>query len=112
MAEGSATTLTLEITNGVRFAEHQTIELVATGGTASAGTDFSLSGGLADAAAGAAASVTARLEALEDEAAEDDETVTLTARLGGETIATLEVTLRDAGVGAADRGVRGDAGET
>ena len=98
VGEGSTATLTLEITNGLRFAEHQTISLSATGGTASAGTDFTLSGRSLT-LRGSSASVTARLEALEDEEAEDDETVTLTARLGDETIATVEVTIRDLATG-------------
>ena len=92
VAEGSSATLKLAITNGVRFAEHQAIELAVTGGTASAGPDFGLSGQSLT-LRGSNAHVTARLDALDDDEAEGNETVTLTARLGGEEIATQQVTI-------------------
>ncbi len=104
VAEGSSATLKLAITNGVRFAEHQAIELAATGGTASAGADFRLSGQSLT-LRGSNAHVTARLDALDDDEAEGNETVTLTARHGGEVIATQQVTIANRGLTAAFLGV-------
>ena len=100
VAEGSSATLRLAITNGVRFAEHQAIELAATGGTASAGADFRLSGQSLT-LRGSNAHVTARLDALDDDDAEGNETVTLTGRHGGEVIATQQVTIANRGLTAA-----------
>ncbi len=100
VAEGSSATLRLAITNGVRFAEHQAIELAATGGTASAGADFRLSGQSLT-LRGSNAHLTAKLDALDDDEAEGNETVTLTARHGGEVIATQQVTIANRGLTAA-----------
>ena len=100
VAEGSSATLKLAITNGVRFAEHQAIELAATGGTASAGADFRLAGQSLT-LRGSDAHVTAKLDALDDDEAEGNETVTLTARHGGEVIATQQVTIANRGLTAA-----------
>ncbi len=100
VAEGSSATLRLAITNGVRFAEHQAIELAATGGTASAGADFRLAGQSLT-LRGSDAHVTAKLDALDDDEAEGNETVTLAARHGGEVIATQQVTIANRGLTAA-----------
>ena len=94
VAEGSSATLTVAITNGVRFAESQTITLEVTGGTASAGADFRLSGQSLT-LRGSDPTVTGTLDALEDEGKEGDETVSLTARHGGEEIGTQTVTITD-----------------
>ncbi len=90
--EGSSATLTVAISNGVRFASSQAIELSAAGGTAGAGTDLRLSAESLT-LQGSDPSVTAALEALDDDEAESDETVTLEARRGGELIATCEVVI-------------------
>ena len=92
VAEGSSATLTLQITNGVHFAESQPIALEVTGGTASTDTDFTLSGQSLT-LRGSSSEVTATLEALDDDARESDETVSLTARHGGAAVATQEVTI-------------------
>ena len=104
VAEGSSATLTLAITNGVRFAEHQAIELAATGGTASAGADFRLSGASVT-LRGSNPDVRARLEALDDDEAEGSETVELTARHKGEVIATQQVTIANRALTAEFAGV-------
>ena len=92
VAEGSTATLTLAITNGVHFAASQAIALEVTGGTASLGADFTLSAATLT-LRGSSSEVTATLEALDDDARESDETVTLTARRGGAAIATREVAI-------------------
>ena len=104
VTEGSSATLTLAIANGVRFAEHQAIELAVAGGTASAGADFRLSGESLT-LRGSNSDVTATLEALDDDEAEGNETVALTARHGGEVIATQQVTIANRGLTAEFLGV-------
>ncbi len=101
LAEGGSATFTLEITNGVTFAEAATINL-AVSGSATAGTDFTLEAGgstlsspysVTLAAGGSSTSFTIR--ATDDSAAEPtDETVTIRATLalantfvGGRTVA-------------------------
>ena len=65
---------------------------MATGGTASLGADFTLSARSLT-LRGSSRSVTARLEALEDEEAEDNETVTLAALHDGAEIGSATVTI-------------------
>ena len=98
LAEGASATLTVSITNGVTFAEAQTIALAASG-TASA-SDYALSadGDVLTApyaltlAAGASAT-TASVSATDDVEAEAEETLTLTASHGGTEIGTATATI-------------------
>ena len=98
LAEGASATLTVSITNGVAFAETQTME-VAASGTASA-SDYALSadGDVLTApyaltlAAGASAT-TATLSATDDAETEAEETLTLTASHGGTEIGTATATI-------------------
>ena len=76
VAEGSSATLTVEITNGVRFTADQTIAIEVAAGTATSGTDFTLS----------SESLTLRRYASSTRA-------TLNARNGGEAIGTQEITI-------------------
>ena len=99
IAEGESATVTVEITNGVRFAEDQTITLEVAGGTADSGTDFTLSSQSLRLRR-KTSSATATLEALGDEGGEGDETVSVTARHGGEAIGTQTVTITDSSAAA------------
>ena len=101
IAEGEASTLTVAISNGVTFAEAQTISLAASG-TASA-SDYTGVPATLTLAAGES-SVTATLAASADQEEEEAETVTVTASHGGSAIgpATLTITSvsHDATLGA------------
>ena len=99
IAEGESATVTVEITNGVRFAEDQTITLEVAGGTADSGTDFTLSSQSLRLRR-KTSSATATLEALGNEGGEGDETVSVTARHGGEAIGTQTVTITDSSAAA------------
>ena len=93
IAEGSAATLTVEITNGVRFAEAQTIAIEVAGGTASSGTDFTLSSQSLTLPR-RADSTTVTLQARnDDDDGEGDETVSVTARHAGQAIARQTLTI-------------------
>ena len=94
IAEGESATVTVAITNGVRFAEDQAITLEVAGGTADSGTDFTLSSQSLRLRS-RTSSATATLAALGDESGEGDETVSVTARHGGEAIGTQTVTITD-----------------
>ena len=93
--EGATSTVTVSIDNGVTFAEKQTLSLSATG-TATA-ADYTLKPTTLTLAAGAGA-VEAALAATDDAAKEDDETVVVSATLGGSTVgeATVTITANDA----------------
>ena len=101
IAEGEATTLTVAISNGVAFAEDQTISLAASG-TASA-SDYTGVPATLTLAAGAS-SVTAPLAASEDQEEEEAETVRVTASHGGSAIGSATLTINsvshDATLGA------------
>ena len=82
VAEGQAATLTVEIANGVTFAEDQTIALEFAGGTAVKGTDYTMSAESLALAAGSTA-VQTTVTAVDDTDPEGAETVTVAARHGG-----------------------------
>ena len=91
IAEGESATVTVAITNGVRFPEAQTIAL-AVSGTATA-TDYT---GVPETLALPAyrtKATTARLTATVDPEQEADETVTITASHGGAVIGSATVTI-------------------
>ena len=88
--EGEASTLTVAISNGVTFAEAQTISLAASG-TASPSDYTGLPATLTLAAG--ASSVTATLAASEDREEEEAETVTVTASHGGSAIGSETVAI-------------------
>ena len=88
--EGESATLTVAISNGVTFAEAQTISL-ATSGTASA-SDYSGVPSTLTLAAGAS-SARAELAATADREEEGAETVTVTASHGGAEIGSATVTI-------------------
>ncbi len=90
LGEGESATLTVAISNGVTFAEAQTISL-ATSGTAS-GSDYTGVPETLTLAAGAS-SVTATLAAAVDQEDEEAETVTVTAAHGGSPIGSATVTI-------------------
>ena len=100
LAEGQSATLTVAVSNGVTFAEAQTISL-ATSGTASA-SDYTGVPATLTLAAGAS-SVTATLAASEDQEEEEAETVTVAASRGGSAIGSATLTIhsvsRDATLG-------------
>ncbi len=90
ISEGESATLTVAISNGVSFAEAQTISLT-TSGTASA-ADYTGVPETLGLAAGQA-SVTATLAAASDQEEEEAETVTVTASHGGSAIGSATVTI-------------------
>ena len=90
LKEGQSTTLTVAITNGVTFAEEQTVDL-SVAGTASA-ADYSLTPSSLAVAAGASEG-TVVLAALDDREEEEEETVAVTASHGGTAIGTMTVTI-------------------
>ena len=96
IAEGESSTLTVEIANGVTFAEDQTITLDLSGSTATPGDDYTVSPESPTLAAGAA-SVTATLTAVDDSDGEGAETVSVAAAHRGVTIGTATVTITDGG---------------
>ena len=91
LKEGESATLTLEITNGVTFAEDQAVGL-SVSGTASA-ADYSLTPSSLTLGAGAS-SVAVVLAALEDQAEEADETVTVAATHDGSEIGSASLTIK------------------
>ena len=88
--EGEETSVTVAIVNGVVFAADQTVA-VAASGTAAAG-DYTLSATSLVLLAGEEA-VSATLAAADDEAEEEDETVTVTAAHDGATVGSATVTV-------------------
>ena len=90
LREGQSATLTVEITNGVTFAEDQTVDL-SVSGTASA-ADYSLTPSTLTLGAGAS-SATVVLAAEEDQEEEEDETVTVAATHEGAAVASVTVTI-------------------
>ncbi len=94
IAEGETATLTVAITNGVRFRAAQTITLAASG-TASESDYRGLPETLRLSAYGTSAtfSVTARLTAVADREEEAAETLTVTASHGGSTVGSATVTI-------------------
>ena len=98
IAEGESATVRVEITNGVTFAESQAIALDFAGSTATKDEDYTVSSEsltLRGRPAGGPSWVTATLTAATDSDEEGDETVTVTARHGGEAIGTATVTIAD-----------------
>ena len=94
VAEGDSATVTVAISNGVTFAEDQTIALDFAGSTARRDADYTVSAGSLTLVSGAS-SVAATLTALVDSDEETDETVSVTARHGGKTVGTETVTVAD-----------------
>ena len=94
IAEGETATLTVAITNGVRFRAAQTITLAASG-TASASDYRGLPETLRLSAYGTSPtfSATARLTAVADREAEAAETLTVTASHGGSAVGSATVTI-------------------
>ena len=92
IAEGESATLTVAIANGVTFAEDQTVELDFTAGTATHGTDYTVSAESLALAAGATA-VRATLTVVDDTDPEGAETVAVAARHGGAAIGSASVTI-------------------
>ena len=90
LAEGQTATLTVAISNGVTFAETQTISLAASG-TASPADYTGVPAALTLAAG--ASSVTAGLAASEDQEEEEAETLTVTASHGGVSIGSATLTI-------------------
>ena len=91
ISEGESATLTVAITNGVRFRRDQTIDL-AVSGTAS-GSDYTGVPSTLKLDAWTTAAPLATLTATVDEEAEIEETVTITASHGGTEIATATLTI-------------------
>ena len=90
LAEGQTATLTVAISNGVTFAEAQTISLAASG-TASASDYTGVPASLTLAAGTSSAS--AGLAAAEDQEEEELETLTVTASHGGVSIGSATLTI-------------------
>ena len=88
--EGESATLTVEIANGVTFAEQQTLALSASG-TASASDYSGVSAALTLAAGASSASLT--LAAATDDEEEEAETVTVTASHDGAEVGSATVTI-------------------
>ena len=88
--EGDATTVTVAVANGVTFAADQTITLTVSGTAATA--DYTLDPATLTLAAGGS-SVSSTLTAVDDEAEEQDETVTVSATHSGSTVGTATVTV-------------------
>ena len=88
--EGESATVTVAISNGVTFAEDQTLSLTASG-TASAADYTGVPATLTLVAGGS--SVTADLAASDDQEEEEHETVTVAASHGGASIGSATVTI-------------------
>ena len=88
--EGSASTVTVAVSNNKTFAANQTVTLAAAG-TAST-SDYTLSATSLTLVAGAS-SVTATVTANDDNTTEGDETVIVTASHGGQTVGLATVTV-------------------
>ena len=95
VAEGESTTVRVEISNGVTFAEDQVIALDFAGSAATKGTDFTVSPESLTLRA-RKSSVSATVTALVDTDEEGDETIAVAATHGGATIGTEAVTISDA----------------
>ncbi len=90
--EGQTATLTVAISNGVTFAEDQTIALDFAGGTAAKGTDYTVSAESLTLLAGAT-SVQATVTAVDDTDPESAETVAVAARHGEAAIGSASLTI-------------------
>ena len=90
--EGESATITVAVANGKTFASNQTISLAASGTAAS--SDYSLSATELTLRAGSS-SATATVTATDDVIIEDDETVTVTASHGGQSVGSATVTISD-----------------
>ena len=88
--EGDATTVAVAVANGVTFAADQTITLTVSGTAATA--DYTLDPAPLTLAAGGS-SVSSTLAAVDDEAEEPDETITVSAAHSGSTVGTATVTV-------------------
>ena len=88
--EGESSTITVAVANGKTFASNQTISLVVSGTAAS--SDYSLSATELTLRAGAS-SATATVTATDDVIVEGDETVTVTASHGGQSVGSATVTI-------------------
>ena len=88
--EGGSTAVTVAIANGVTFAADQTVTLTASG--TAAATDYTLAPATLALDAGETA-VSATLTAVDDEDAEEAETVVVSATHGGSSIGTATVTI-------------------
>ena len=95
--EGEETTLWV-YTNGVTFETDQTVTLTL-GGTATSGTDYTLSEPDITIEAGSTGGEVT-LAALEDSESEDDETITIAARHGTSAIGSVTITIVDGTVTA------------
>ena len=93
IAEGESATLTVAISNAVTFSDNQAISLAVIGGTAAA-SDYSLQAAALTLAAGAT-SVTADIQALDDQEEEADETVIVAATHAGALIGSATVMIED-----------------
>ena len=90
IAEGESAVLTVT-TGGVTFAEEQTIELDL-GGSATAGSDYTVTPSAITIGAGAMAG-SATITAVDDSAAEDSETITIAATHGATPVGTRNITI-------------------
>ena len=90
--EGGSSTITVAVANSKTFAANQTVSLTVTG-TAS-DSDYTLSSASLTLTAGAS-SITATVTTVDDAVVENDETVTVTASHGGQTIGSATVTISD-----------------
>ena len=94
IAEGESATVEVRITNGVTFAEDQTIALDFAGSTATQGTDYTVSPESLTLSA-SRTEATATIAATADADAEGDETVSLAASHDGAAIGTTSLTIAD-----------------
>ena len=90
--EGETSTVTVAVSNAVTFAADQTITLAFGDGTATKGTDFTVSAETLTLAAGAS-SVTATVTAVDDTDAEEAETVVVAASHAGDGIGSASVSI-------------------
>ena len=90
--EGQTATLTVAISNGVTFAQDQTISLDLSASTATSGSDFTVSPESLTLSAGSN-SVTATVTAVDDTAEEGEETIVVAPSRGGTSIGTATVTI-------------------
>ena len=94
IAEDESATVEVRITNGVTFAQDQTIEFDFAGSTATKDTDYTVSPEPLVLSAGATRA-TATVTAMVDADAEGDETVSLAASHDGAAIGTASLTIAD-----------------
>ena len=92
IVEGGTSTVTVAISNGVTFAADQTIALEFGDGTATKGTDFTVSEETLTLAAGAN-SVTATLSATDDDETEEAETIAVAASHGEAELGSASVSI-------------------